>query len=74
MKTRTTNKSPRHSPPPLLGPSVTHFLLTQTTSVTSPADNDPFAPEMLTVRATQITVLLRELLEEKGYRHSGIND
>jgi len=73
MKTRTTNKSPRHSPP-LLGPSVTHFLLTQTTAVTSPADNDAFAPEMLTVRATQITVLLRELLEEKGCRHTGIND
>jgi hypothetical protein len=53
---------------------VTHFLLTQTTSVTSPADADPFAPEMLTVRATQITVVLRELLEEKGYRHTGINE
>jgi hypothetical protein len=73
MKTRTTSKSPRHSPPPL-GPWVTHFLLTQTTSASSPADRDPFAPEMLTVRATQITVLLRELLEEKGYRHTGIND
>jgi hypothetical protein len=53
---------------------VTHFLLTQTTAVTSPADNDAFAPERLTVRATQITVLLRELLEEKGCRHTGIND
>ena len=74
MKTRSTSNSPRHSPQPLLGPSVTHFLLTQTPAVTSPADRDPFAPEMLTVRATQITVLLRELLEEKGYHHTGIND
>ena len=73
MKTRTTSQSPQHSPTPLLGPSMTRLFLTQTTSVTRPIDRDNLAPEILTLRATQITVLLRELLEEKGYCHTGIN-
>lgn len=53
---------------------MTRLFLTQTTSVTRPIDRDNLAPEILTLRATQITVLLRELLEEKGYCHTGIND
>jgi len=29
---------------------------------------------MLKLRATQVTVVLREILEQKGYLHGGINE
>jgi len=53
---------------------MTRLLLTQTNSVTRPTDPDNLAPEMLTIRATHITMVLSKILEEKGYLHGGIND
>ena len=49
------------------------LLLAETSSVTRPAPSD-VEPEMLEARATQVTVVLREILEQKGYLHGGIND
>jgi len=60
--------------PPLLLTSMTRLLLTQTSIVTRPNDPDNLAPEMLTFRATRVTAVLREMLDEKGYPHLGIND
>ena len=37
-------------------------------------DSGDIAPGTLTLRATQVTVVLREILEDKGYPHGGIND
>jgi hypothetical protein len=63
-------------PPPMaaLLPSMNRLLLAQTSPVTGSTDSSGFAPEMLTVRATQITVVLGEILEWKGYSHGGINE
>jgi hypothetical protein len=53
---------------------MTPPLLTRTNSFIRPTDPGNLAPERLTVRATHITVVLSEILQEKGYRHGGIND
>ena len=53
---------------------MTPLLLMQTNPVSRPADPGNLAPEMLTVRATHISVVLNEILEGKGYSHGGIND
>jgi len=50
------------------------LLLTEKSSVTRPADPGGVAPEMLKLRATEVTVVLREILEQKGYLHGGINE
>jgi len=47
---------------------------TETSSIIRTTDSGDVAPEMLTLRATQVTVVLREILEEKGYLHGGINE
>ena len=71
MKTQTVMPSP-----PLTSPVVlcNRLLLTQISSVTRAADQGNIAPETLTVRATEVTVMLREILEQTGYHHGGIND
>ena len=63
-------------PQALLPPVVVlrHLLLTETSSATPPADPDDITPELLTLRATQVTVVLRDILEQRGYLHGGIND
>ena len=50
------------------------LLLTETSSGTRPADPGDVAPELLKLRPTQVTVVLREILEYRGYPHGGIND
>jgi hypothetical protein len=72
MNTQTVVPTPRALPSPVvvLGP----LLLTKTSSVTRLADSGDVAPERLKLAATQVTVVLKEILEQRGYRHSGINE
>ena len=72
MNTQIVIKTPQTLPP--LTIVLNPLLLTETCSVTRPADPGDFAPEMLNLRATQVTVVLKEILEYKGYLHGGIND
>jgi hypothetical protein len=58
----------------LLAPLVDHLLLPQASTATKPADPWDFGPESFTFRATTISVVLKEILEQKGYPHGGIND
>lgn len=74
MTTQTAIPSTELLPKPLLLPGVTRLLLARTNPVIRSTDPDNLAPEMLTLRATKITVVLREILDDKGYRHGGIND
>jgi hypothetical protein len=71
MQTQTVMPS---LPLPLPVLLCNRLLLTQTSSVTRAADPGNLASETLTIRAAQITVLLREILKQPGYRHGGIND
>ena len=59
------------APPVILSDSL---LQTQIGSVTRAADPGNLAPEKLKLRATKVTVVLREILEQPGYRHGGINE
>ncbi len=59
-------------PPPLV--LLNRSLLTETCSVTRSSPRDNLAPDILTIRATKISVLLQDMLNQKGYRHGGIND
>ena len=70
MNTQTVIVPPQH----LLAPWVGHLLLTQTTKATKPGDPWNFGPESLTVRATTVSVVLKEILGQKGHPHGGIND
>ena len=58
----------------LLPPLVDHLLLSQTSTNTKPAEPRDFDSGALTFRATTISVVLKEILEERGYIHGGIND
>ena len=71
MKTQTVMPYPPLPPPVVLS---NRLLLTQFSSVARTADWWNAAPETLTARATQVTVVLREILEQTAYRHGGIND
>ena len=62
------------APQDLLAPLAGHLLLPQTSTATKPADSWNFGPESLTVRATTISVVLREILEQTRHLHGGIND
>ena len=68
------NLAPETLPMAALLPSMNRLLLTQTSLITRSSDSGDLAPEMLAVRATQITVVLSEILEWKGYSHGGINE
>ena len=72
MNTQTILSTPQALPVPavVLSPS----LLTETCSHPCLPDPGDVAPEMLKLRVTHVTVVLREILEQKGYRHGGIND
>jgi hypothetical protein len=72
MSTQTVIQMPQALPP--LAIVLSPLLLTETCSATRSADPGDFAPEMLKLRATQVTMVLKEILEFKGYLHGGIND
>ena len=72
MQTMTFTPSPRPLPPPVV--LFNRLLLSQTSSVTLLSDPGTLAPAMLAVRATQMTVVLRQILDDKGYFHGGINE
>jgi len=72
MNTQTIISTPRALPPPAVVLNPAHP--TETSSIIRTTDSGDVAPEMLTLRATQVTVVLREILEEKGYLHGGINE
>ena len=71
MNTQTVIPTPKALPPVVI---LSPLLLTETNSVARMADLTDVAPEMLNVRATQVTAVLAEILEQKGYLHGGIND
>jgi len=60
--------------PKTLAPEVGHLLNPQTRTVTKPADSRSFDTESLNVRAKTVTVVLEEILEQKGHIHGGINE
>ena len=70
MNTQTVIVAPQH----LLAPHVGHLLLPQTSTATKLAESWNFGPESFTVRATTVTVVLKEILEQRGHIHGGIND
>ena len=72
MQTQILSPSARLLPPPavLLYP----LLQPPTSSATTPNDSSNAAPEKLPVRATQITVVLSQILDYKGYYHGGLNE
>jgi hypothetical protein len=70
MNTQTVIVAHQH----LLTPLVDHLLLAQTGTATKPFDPWNMGPELLGFRATTVTVVLKEILEQKGYPHGGIND
>ena len=60
-------------PRPALAVVLSPLLLTETCSPCLPDPGD-LTPEMQKRRITHITVVLRDILEQKGYHHGGIND
>ena len=70
MKTKTVSVAHQQRPPPL----VDHLLLAQTSKATKPADPWNLGPESFTVRSTTVSVVLKEILEQKYYLHGGINE
>jgi len=72
MQTQYVTPSPRPLPPPVM--LLNRLLLTEHCSRTSliPASN--LAPDLLTIRATEITAILEGILATTGYRHGGINE
>jgi len=71
MQTQTVMPSPQLPPPAILG---NRLLLTQMSSATRVTETGNVASETLTIRATQVTVVLKKILEQTGYRHGGINE
>ena len=71
MQTQTAIPSPQPLPPLV---NLNRLLLTETCSVTQSSTSENLAPHVLTIRATKISVLLQDMLNEKGYWHGGIND
>jgi hypothetical protein len=72
MNTQTVISTPHALPPPAV--VLNSALPTGTSSVMPTTDSGDIAPGTLTLRATQVTLVLREILEDKGYPHGGIND
>jgi hypothetical protein len=64
-----------HVPTPQALPAAvffsTHLLLTETSSVTVEPGSSEATTENLTLRATEITVNLKEI---QGYNHWGLNE
>ena len=72
MQTQTQASSLRLLPPPVVVPG--RLLLTQSSSATRRAETSNLAPALLSVRATQVTVVLSEILEERCYFVGALND
>ncbi len=72
MNTQTVIQAPQALP--LLAVVLNPLLLPETSSVTLTADSGDLAPEELNLRATQITGVLKEILEQRGYPHGGLNE
>ena len=72
MQTQSVKLSSQTMPRPVL--SLNRLLLTETCSVTRSTLANNLDPDLLTIRATKVSVLLQDILAEKGYRHGGIND
>jgi hypothetical protein len=70
MKTRTVILASQD----LLEPPAGHFQLSQTSTATKPGDPWDFDPESFTFRATTVTVVLKEILEQRDHIYGGIND
>jgi len=70
MNTQTVIVARQH----LLSPRIDHLLLPQTSSTTNPADPWDLGPDPFTIRATTITVVLKEILERTDYFHGGIHE
>jgi hypothetical protein len=71
MKTKSIIPCPR--PLPSSVALLNRLLLTETCSHTNLTPWKNLAPDLLTIRATKVSVLLKELLALKGYGHGGIN-
>ena len=75
MTPNIINLAPEPTPMAALLPSMNRLLAAQTSPVTGSTDeSSSITPEVLTVRATHITVVLGEMLEWKGYSHGGLNE
>jgi hypothetical protein len=72
VQTQSVIPSPQLPPPPSV--LLNRLLLTETCSVTSLVPRSNLAPDLLTVRATKVSVLLEEILRQQGYWHGGINE
>lgn len=71
MRTELTTPTQAASPPPT---AVLHSLLPESSSVKDTASEENLDSEQIELRATTVTVLLKEMLSEAGYRHGGINE
>ena len=72
MQTQSVIPSPRALPPPVI--LLNRLLLTENCSVTRLTPWGNLAPDLLTIRATKVSILLEEILAQKGHRHGGINE
>lgn len=70
MLTQTAISPP--PPPPVV--LLNRLLLTETCSVTRFPAESCLAPGCLTIRANRVSVLLQDILAEKGCRHGGPNE
>jgi hypothetical protein len=56
-------------------PALVHTLLPRKSPQRNEVDSsDNLDAEDITLRATQITLVLKDILEQPGYRHGGLNE
>ena len=72
MKASTVTKTGRAKTHPLAPPQ--HPLLIATSQMTATRSSDNLDAENITLRATAITIVLKDILEHDGYRHGGLNE
>ena len=65
----TTGQATPDPPPP-----VQHLLLSELSQVKMTYPSDDMDADRIALRATQITAVLKEILEHPGYRHGGLNE
>ena len=64
-----TGQAMTHPPAPVQHPLLTEFSQLKETHSLNNLDADKIA-----LRATKITVVLKDILEHSGYRHGGLNE
>jgi hypothetical protein len=64
-----TGQAMTHPPPP-----VQHLLLTEIVQVKATHTANNLDADTITHRATAITVVLKDILKQPGYRHGGLNE